>query len=77
MKRYVNFSTFRPTYEIIDNSFVVYTTIDENTEVIQKLKQFTNKTNKFIVTVTPRLSDDLLKTGSKLFKTKSNILMVK
>lgn len=71
-----NFSTFKPTYEIIDNSFVVYTTISENSEVIQKLKQFTNKTNKFIVTVTPRLSNDLLKTGSKLFKTKSNILMV-
>ena len=72
-----NVSTFRPNYEIIDNDFVVYTVIDENSEVIQELKKFTNKTNKFIVTVTPRLSNNLLKTGSKLFKTKSNILMVK
>ena len=46
--------------------------------MIQKLKQFIKpgKVNKFIVSVTPRLSSDLLKTGSKLFTTKPNILMV-
>ena len=36
----------------------------------------TTEINKFIVTVTPRLSSDLLKTGSKLFTTKPNILIV-
>jgi hypothetical protein len=73
-----NASTFKPIYEVIDNSYVVYSLVDENSEMIQKLKQFTKpgKVNKFIVSVTPRLSNDLLKTGSKLFTTKPNILMV-
>jgi hypothetical protein len=46
--------------------------------MIQTLKQFTKpgKVNKFIVTVTPRLSSDIFKTGSKLFATKPNVLMV-
>ena len=73
-----NSSTFKPIYEVIDNSYVVYSIVDENSDMIQKLKQFTKpgKVNKFIVSVTPRLSSDLLKTGSKLFTTKPNILMV-
>lgn len=73
-----NSTTFKPKYDVIDNSYVVYSTIDENSDVIQKLKQFTKrgKVNKFIVSVTPRLSNDLLKTGSKLFTTKPNILMM-
>ena len=73
-----NASTFKPIYEVIDNSYVVYSRVDENSDMIQKLKQFTKpgKVNKFIVSVTPRLSSDLLKTGSKLFTTKPNILMV-
>ena len=73
-----NASTFKPIYEVIDNSYVVYSIVDENSNMIQKLKQFTKpgKINKFIVTVTPRLSSDLLKTGSKLFTTKPNILIV-
>ena len=73
-----NASTFKPIYEVIDNSYVVYSIVDENSDMIQKLKQFTKpgKINKFIVTVTPRLSSDLLKTGSKLFTTKPNILIV-
>ena len=73
-----NASTFKANYEVIDNSYVVYSIVDENSGMIQKLKQFTNsgKINKFIVTVTPRLSSDLLKTGSKLFTTKPNILIV-
>jgi hypothetical protein len=46
--------------------------------MIQKLKQYTKpgKMNKFIVTVTPRLSNDILKTGSKIFTTKPNVLVV-
>ena len=73
-----NNTTFKPIYEVIDNSYVVYSRVDENSDMIQKLKQFTQpgKVNKFIVSVTPRLSSDLLKTGSKLFTTKPNILMV-
>jgi hypothetical protein len=73
-----NASTFKPIYDVIDNSYVVYSRVDENSDMIQKLKQFTKpgKINKFIVTVTPRLSSDLLKTGSKLFTTKPNILIV-
>lgn len=74
-----NSSTFKAAnYEVIDNSYVVYSIVDENSDMIQKLKQFTKpgKINKFIVTVTPRLSSDLLKTGSKLFTTKPNILIV-
>ena len=73
-----NTSTFKANYEVIDNSYVVYSIVDENSDMIQKLKQFTKpgKINKFIVTVTPRLSSDLLKTGSKLFTTKPNILIV-
>jgi hypothetical protein len=73
-----NNTTFKPIYEVINNSYVVYSLVDENSEMIQKLKQFTKpgKVNKFIVSVTPRLSNDLLKTGSKLFTTKPNILMV-
>ena len=73
-----NSSTFKPNYEVIDNSYVVYSIVDENSDMIQKLKQFTKpgKINKFIVTVTPRLSSDILKTGSKLFTTKPNILIV-
>jgi len=73
-----NYSTFKANHEVIDNSYVVYSTVDENSDMIQKLKQFTKpgKVNKFIVSVTPRLSSDLLKTGSKLFTTKPNILMV-
>lgn len=73
-----NNTTFKPIYEVIDNSYVVYSRVDENSDMIQKLKQFTKpgKVNKFIVSVTPRLSSDLLKTGSKLFTTKPNILMV-
>lgn len=73
-----NSTTFKPKYDVINNSYVVYSTIDENSDVIQKLKQFTKrgKVNKFIVSVTPRLSNDLLKTGSKLFTTKPNILMM-
>lgn len=73
-----NYTTFKPKYDVIDNSYVVYSTIDENSDVIQKLKQFTKrgKVNKFIVSVTPRLSNDLLKTGSKLFTTKPNILIM-
>ena len=73
-----NASTFKPIYKVIDNSYVVYSIVDENSEMIQKLKQFTKpgKINKFIVSVTPRLSDDLLKTGSKLFRTKPSILIV-
>ena len=68
-----NSSTFKANYEVIDNSYVVYSIVDENSNMIQRLKQFTKpgKINKFIVTVTPRLSSDLLKTGSKLFTTKS------
>jgi hypothetical protein len=71
-------STFKANYEVINNSYVVYSIVGENSDMIQKLKQFTKpgKTNKFIVTVTPRLSSDLLKTGSKLFATKPNVLMV-
>jgi hypothetical protein len=71
-------STFKANHEVIDNSYVVYSIVDENSDMIQKLKQFTKpgKVNKFIVSVTPRLSSDLLKTGSKLFTTKPNILMV-
>ena len=73
-----NSSTFKANYEVIDNSYVVYSIVDENSNMIQRLKQFTKpgKINKFIVTVTPRLSSDLLKTGSKLFTTKPNILIV-
>ena len=73
-----NSSTFKANHEVIDNSYVVYSIIDENSDMIQKLKQFTKpgKINKFIVTVTPRLSSDLLKTGSKLFTTKPNVLIV-
>jgi hypothetical protein len=73
-----NTSTFKANYEVIDNSYVVYSIVDENSDMIQKLKQFTKpgKINKFIVTVTPRLSSDLLKTGSKLFTTKPNVLIV-
>lgn len=73
-----NYSTFKANHEVIDNSYVVYSIVDENSDMIQKLKQFTKpgKVNKFIVTVTPRLSSNLLKTGSKLFTTKPNILMV-
>ena len=73
-----NNTTFKPIYEVIDNSYVVYSRVDENSDMIQKLKQFTKpgKVNKFIVSVTPRLSSDLLKTGSKLFTTKPNILIV-
>ena len=73
-----NYTTFKPTYKVIDNSYIVYSTVDENSEIIQKLKQFTKpgKINKFIVSVTPRLSNDLLKTGSKLFTTKPNVLIV-
>lgn len=73
-----NSSTFKANHEVIDNSYVVYSIVDENSDMIQKLKQFTKpgKVNKFIVSVTPRLSSDLLKTGSKLFTTKPNILMV-
>ena len=73
-----NALTSKPIYEVIDNSYVVYSIVDENSNMIQKLKQFTKpgKINKFIVTVTPRLSSDLLKTGSKLFTTKPNILIV-
>ena len=73
-----NASTSKPIYEVIDNSYVVYSIVDENSDMIQKLKQFTKpgKINKFIVSVTPRLSSDLLKTGSKLFTTKPNILIV-
>lgn len=73
-----NSTTFRPRYEVIDNSYVVYSLVPEDSDLIQKLKQFIkpNKVNKFIVTVTPRLSNDLMKTGSKLFVTKPNILMV-
>jgi hypothetical protein len=70
-------TNFKPNYDVINNSYVVYANINQDSDFIQKLKQFTNKTNKFIVTVTPRLSDDLLSTGSKLFTTKPNILMVK
>ena len=71
-------STFKTNHAVIDNSYVVYSIVDENSDMIQKLKQFTKpgKVNKFIVSVTPRLSSDLLKTGSKLFTTKPNILMV-
>ena len=71
-------STFKANHAVIDNSYVVYSIVDENSDMIQKLKQFTKpgKVNKFIVSVTPRLSSDLLKTGSKLFTTKPNILMV-
>ena len=73
-----NSSTFKANYDVIDNSYVVYSIVDENSDMIQKLKQYTKpgKINKFIVTVTPRLSSDLLKTGSKLFTTKPNILIV-
>ena len=73
-----NHSTFRPKYEVIDNSYVVYSLIPQESEFIQKLKRFSgdNKANKFIVTVTPRLSTDILKTGSKIFTTKPNVLMV-
>ena len=73
-----NASTFKANYDVIDNSYVVYSIVDENSDMIQKLKQYTKpgKINKFIVTVTPRLSSDLLKTGSKLFATKPNVLMV-
>ena len=73
-----NNTTFKPIYEVIDDSYVVYSIVDENSNMIQKLKQFIKpgKSNKFIVTVTPRLSNDLLKTGSKLFATKPNVLMV-
>ena len=73
-----NSSTFKANYDVIDNSYVVYSIVDENSDMIQKLKQFTKpgKINKFIVTVTPRLSSDLLKTGSKLFTTKPNVLIV-
>ena len=73
-----NSSTFKANHAVIDNSYVVYSIVDENSDMIQKLKQFTKpgKVNKFIVSVTPRLSSDLLKTGSKLFTTKPNILMV-
>ena len=73
-----NASTFKPIYDVIDNSYVVYSRVDENSDMIQKLKKFTKpgKINIFIVTVTPRLSSDLLKTGSKLFTTKPNILIV-
>ena len=73
-----NSSTFKANHEVIDNSYVVYSIVDENSDMIQKLKQFTKpgKVNKFVVSVTPRLSSDLLKTGSKLFTTKPNILMV-
>ena len=73
-----NSSTFKANHEVIDNSYVVYSIVDENSDMIQKLKQFTKpgKINKFIVTVTPRLSSDILKTGSKLFRTKPSILIV-
>ena len=73
-----NSSTFKANYDVIDNSYVVYSIVDENSDMIQKLKQYTKpgKINKFIVTVTPRLSNDLLKTGSKLFTTKPNVLIV-
>ncbi len=73
-----NSSTFKANYDVIDNSYVVYSIVDENSDMIQKLKQYTKpgKINKFIVTVTPRLSSDLLKTGSKLFTTKPNVLIV-
>ena len=73
-----NSSTFKANYDVIDNSYVVYSIVDENSDMIQKLKQYTKpgKINKFIVTITPRLSSDLLKTGSKLFTTKPNILIV-
>jgi len=73
-----NYTTFKPNYKTIDNSYVVYSNLDENSEVIRKIKQNTvpGKMNKFIVTVTPRLSNDILKTGSKIFTTKPNVLVV-
>ena len=73
-----NYETFKPTYEIIDNNYVVYTVLPQESEFIQKLKKLSGsgKTNKYIVTVTPKLSDKLLKTGTKIFSTKPNVLMV-
>lgn len=66
---------FRGEVEIIDNSYVLYGLFGPDTDLMMNLDKFTNKTSKFIVSVTPRLSNDLLKTGSKLFKTKPNILV--
>jgi len=73
---YTTDKEFRGETEIINNSYVHYGLFGPDSDLMRNLDKFTNKTNKFIVTVTPRLSDDLLKTGSKLFKTKPNILMV-
>lgn len=75
---YTTQTEFKGEIEVIDNMYIQYGTFGQDSELIMKLKQFVNngKGAKFIVTVTPRLSNDLLKTGSKLFTTKPNILVV-
>jgi hypothetical protein len=72
---YTTNTEFRGELEIINNSYVQYGSFGPDSDLMRNLDKFTTKTSKFIVTVTPRLSDDLLKTGSKLFKTKPNVLI--
>jgi len=72
------FNADNESKEVIGDSVVYYFQYDENSEVVNNLKKYTNmnKTSKFIVTVTPRPTDNIKLDKLVLFRTKPSILIV-
>ena len=64
--------------EVIGGDIVYYDVYGDNSELLNNIKQTSNsgKTNKFIVTVTPRLLSNLKIDRSNFFKTKPATLIV-
>jgi len=64
--------------EIIGDSVVYYFLYDKDSEVVNNLQKYTNRNKmaNFIVTVTPRPTDNIKLNKLVLFRTKPSILIV-
>jgi hypothetical protein len=72
------FNADNESKEVIGDSVVYYFQYDENSELVNNIKKYTNmnKTTKFIVTVTPRPTNNIKLDKLVLFRTKPSILIV-